>query len=165
MPSQKATLFTTISALWSLVPLAHAEEVITVYAPSLRPAPSQQSPTTTDYLVPSDVLNNLFHLGGKIESASAIGYGDGGGKWYVGVHEYSVTVTGTARQFTTITLPTPTSKTGTQSTFTEQYWKLTETSFSDISCKSHRLDLSWGEGRHNIRPEYAGHQAVRRAPV
>jgi hypothetical protein len=111
MLSQIIPLIAAVSA-FSLVAAAPADDIITIYAPSLRPSPSGQPPKDVDPYRGDEALNNLFHLWGKIEGASAIGYGDGGGRWHVGVHEYSVTFTTTNSQFTTVTLPTPTSKTG-----------------------------------------------------
>ncbi|KAH6906904.1 hypothetical protein BKA70DRAFT_1285798 [Coprinopsis sp. MPI-PUGE-AT-0042] len=105
------------TGLIAFVTLAEAQDdVITLYAPSLRSAPSASSSRDTqfNYVGEYEVINKKFHLGGKIEGASAIGYSHGDATWYVGVHQYSVVVTTTGlNQFTTVTLPTPKSKTVT----------------------------------------------------
>jgi hypothetical protein len=107
-------LITTIASLSMLV-AAQEEDVITVYAPSLRPAPSGEPLKDVNALDAGKVLSDVAHLEGNIDGISAIGYGYEGGRWYVGVHKYSVVVSTTASQLTTVTLPTPTSKTSTYS--------------------------------------------------
>jgi hypothetical protein len=111
MAKGSGVLFVTILA-FSALSAAQTEGVITLYVPSLRPAPTGQPLKDVNVLDEVGALNNIIHLGGEIDSISAIGLGYAQGRWYVGVQKYSVFVSRTASQLTTVTLPTPTFKTG-----------------------------------------------------
>lgn len=111
MTKGSEVLAATILA-FSALAAAQAEDVITLYAPSLRPAPTGQPLKDVNGLDEVGALNDIVHFGGEIDSISAIGLGYDQGRWYVGVQKYSVVVSRTASQLTTVTLPTPTSKTG-----------------------------------------------------
>lgn len=84
--------------------------ILTFYGPSLKPAPTDQ-PSDVDRLGSEELLNaGIIPLGGRIEDASAVGIDVGGRTIYVGMHEYSVTVSTVSGELTTVTLPTPTSE-------------------------------------------------------
>ncbi|KAH6906903.1 hypothetical protein BKA70DRAFT_381785 [Coprinopsis sp. MPI-PUGE-AT-0042] len=108
MVKRTSVFLTTLSVFASLV--AAQEDVVTLYVPSLRPAAPSQPPKDINQISDDEVLNDMFHLGGKIDGISAIGVGGADATWYVGVHQYSVVVTRTANQLSTVTLPTPISK-------------------------------------------------------
>ncbi|KAH6906883.1 hypothetical protein BKA70DRAFT_1491632 [Coprinopsis sp. MPI-PUGE-AT-0042] len=96
-------------SLACLATLSAAQDAVTFYGPSLKPAPSDQ-PSEVNKLDPGELVNAIAPLGGKINSASAVGIDVSGRTIYVGVHEYSVTLSTASGQLTTVTLPTPTSE-------------------------------------------------------
>ncbi|KAH6906882.1 hypothetical protein BKA70DRAFT_1223754 [Coprinopsis sp. MPI-PUGE-AT-0042] len=99
--------YLTFLTAFATLSVAQDENVVTLYAPSLEAAPSGQPLQWVDKTRHEDLLNDFFHLGGKIESVSAVGV-SGEGTYYVGVHYYSVVPTTTRDlMMTTATLPTP----------------------------------------------------------
>ncbi|KAH6871096.1 hypothetical protein BKA70DRAFT_1489942 [Coprinopsis sp. MPI-PUGE-AT-0042] len=113
------------ACLTCLATLSAAQDAVTFYGASLKPAPSDQ-PSELNKLDPEELVNAIAPLGGKINSASAVGIDVSGRTIYVGVHEYSVTISTASGQLTTVTLPTPTSEAGSPSSLSKTGLKLTE---------------------------------------